>query len=203
MLAGAASLATGAALVVHIVVGVSLAAAVVAADLGIVLAFTIAASRLPALSRSLLLRRAALGAVAGLLATAAYDASRFAFVSVVPVTIWPFEAIRIFGELIAPGADAPLQLATGIGYHLSNGTLFGVAFALLVRRPTLPKALAWAAGLELLMISLYPGWLDIRALDEFAVVSVVGHACYGLTLGVLCRRWLPQPLGTSLRSTAS
>ena len=43
--------------------------------------------------------------------------------------------------------------------------------------------------LELLMVSVYPGWLDMRALDEFLQVSVLGHIVYGAVLGYSAR-WL-------------
>jgi hypothetical protein len=44
--------------------------------------------------------------------------------------------------------------------------------------------------LEVIMVSLYPGWLNLAAIDEFVSVSVVGHAVYGATLGILARRFV-------------
>jgi hypothetical protein len=48
---------------------------------------------------------------------------------------------------------------------------------------------AWAALLEVFMVTLYPGWLGLRALEEFLSVSIVGHAVYGVVLGATAGAW--------------
>jgi hypothetical protein len=40
------------------------------------------------------------------------------------------------------------------------------------------------------MVSVYPGWLGMKALDEFLSVSITGHVAYGLVLGWLARSLL-------------
>ena len=52
--------------------------------------------------------------------------------------------------------------------------------------------LAWAAVLELFMVSLYPGWLGLKPLDEFLSVSIFGHIVYGTVLGSVARRGLQE-----------
>lgn len=49
----------------------------------------------------------------------------------------------------------------------------------------------WALVLEALMVTFYPGWLDVRAFDEFLTVSVLGHVVHGSVLGV--ERPAPAP----------
>jgi len=54
---------------------------------------------------------------------------------------------------------------------------FALAFAVLAGdRSGVPLGLIWAFVLEALMLTFYPGWLDIRAIHEFATVSILGHA---------------------------
>jgi hypothetical protein len=45
-------------------------------------------------------------------------------------------------------------------------------------------------ALEAVMLGLYPAWLQIPNMREFASMSVVGHVAYGGTLGFLARRGL-------------
>jgi hypothetical protein len=184
LLLAAVPLSAGAALVVHILARLSLALAVAA-----VLGFTIAVAalvwrRLPADRREEARRRALVGLAVGLLSTAAYDVSRLLVVTVFPMTFWPFGAIPLFGAaLLGDTAPEPLTLIAGLAFHLANGVGFGAAYVLVVRRPRILTGLAWAAILETAMVGLYPGWLDIKAMDEFLSVSIVGHAAYGATLG--------------------
>jgi hypothetical protein len=42
--------------------------------------------------------------------------------------------------------------------------------------------------LELAMVTVYPGWLDVKALNELISVSVVGHIVYGVVLGYTARK---------------
>jgi hypothetical protein len=179
-------LATGAGLIVHILAGLSLWLAV-ASSFG--LAVGIAAlvwHRLPSARRGDVRRRVLVGAGAGLLATFAYDGARLVIVSLVPMSFWPFDVLTLFGTLLAgPGAPPAVAFVVGTGYHLTNGICFGIAYTLIIRRPRILTGIAWAGILELLMVSLYPGWLNLRAMDEFLTVSILGHAAYGSVLGGL------------------
>ena len=101
-------------------------------------------------------------------------------------------------------------MAVGVLYLVLNGSSFGVAYALLLggRNPWLPYALltgtVWGVGLEMLQLTIYPGWLDIRAYDEFMRVSFGGHVVYGAILGVgtrqLIRHFDRVPAADSTRS---
>ncbi|HXF82149.1 MAG TPA: hypothetical protein VNN19_05300 [bacterium] len=189
--AGAGGLASGAALVTHIVGGISLRAALAAAGLIVILGVAAVLRRAGPIGRRRFARAAAIGAGGGLLATMAYDASRTVLAYFDPSPYNPFEAIRIFGVLLA-GQTAPdaLIYAAGMAFHFINGMGFGVAFSLLLGHRGLLAGIAWGLGLELFQLTLYPGWLDIRAFREFAQISAAGHLVYGGVLGSSCRRWL-------------
>lgn len=186
-------LATGAALVAYIVARISL-------DLGIALLAALGLAvgiiiwtRAQTPSRVLLKRRALIGVTSGVVATGAYDLVRWAFVTVFGLGFRPFDVIPIFGQLLLGRSSLHIaQVAIGIAYHWANGIGFAAAYVLVVAHPRVLTALIWAACLELAMVSIYPGWLHIRAIDEFYFVSVLGHLTYGCALGVVSRRLLSR-----------
>ncbi len=181
-------LVTGAALLVHILAGVALTLGIGLSFGGALALAAITWRRVAPEVRSALRRRALIGLVIGLSATLAYDAARLLLVWTVGFQLNPFETIRVFGQLlVGTGSPPGLIFIAGALYHLTNGIGFGVALVLFVRRPRVRHGLAWAAMLELIMISLYPGWLNPAAVDELVSVSLIGHAAYGLTMGLLAR----------------
>jgi hypothetical protein len=182
-------LGSAAALVVHILTGLSLYAgiAILGGFGGAGFAFWWR-QLVPPARRELGLRIKAAAGV-GFVATLAYDFSRFALDSVWAAPINPFEAWPVFGELLtAAPRGSWLALAVGATYHLVNGVGLGVAYALVVKRPGPISGVLWGLGLELVMALLYPSWLRIRALEEFLTISIFGHVIYGFTLGMLGRR---------------
>ncbi|HEY8136159.1 MAG TPA: hypothetical protein VIF08_08985, partial [Candidatus Limnocylindrales bacterium] len=52
------------------------------------------------------------------------------------------------------------------------------------RRRGIVTGVGWALLLETAQLVLYPGWLDIRFLDEFRQISFLSHVVFGLTLGL-------------------
>lgn len=207
--AGAAALFSGAALVTHIVSRVSLRLALAVAGVIVTLSATVVWRGASSAARQHLRRRAATGAMSGLIATGMYDATKTTLSWLDPSPYNPFEAIRAFGRLLAgPGAARYTIYATGCAFHLLNGTLFGVAFAFLFgRRGTLAGVL-WGLFLEIFQLMLFPGWLDIRFYREFVQISALSHVVYGAVLGALCRRVLAPappraPRPPALRGTLS
>jgi hypothetical protein len=182
-------LATGVGLVVYILAGISLWLGVGVSMLaGIGAAYIIWCGASPNI-RSTIKRRALVGIVAGLVATLAYDLSRYLLVTAFHFTFWPFDIFPIFGRLLVGKQSSRIVLATiGWLYHLTNGTGFGVAFMFLFRKPNLLTGLLWAAILEFCMVTLYPSWLGLKAVNEFLGVSVVGHVAYGAVLGLTASR---------------
>ena len=186
LLLAALPMATGAGLVLHILAEVSLPLAIAAfAVLGAAVWLLIVARLRPAL-RAALRTRLAVGAVAGLVGTIAYDAARYGTVSLFSMSFKPFHVISIFGELfIGTHAGATTTFLVGLLYHLTNGTFFGVAYTLVFARPTWWTGALWGIGLELCMATLYPSWLRIVMLREFLEVSALGHVVYGTVLGIV------------------
>lgn len=137
--------------------------------------------------------RARVGVLAGIAGLAAYDAARWLLVLALGLSVNPFEAFPIFGELlVGEGASSGARWAAGVGYHVANGLGFAVFFAILLGRRGPLAGIAWALVLEVAMLAIYPGWLDIRARGEFTVVSLSGHLAYGVAIGAVCRRWIGE-----------
>jgi hypothetical protein len=178
--------ATGGALLAFFLTGWSLVMFV-----GVFVGFAVAAwivllTYLKQETRAEIRRRLMAGLVAGFPAIAAYDLSRLGFVSLTGSDFSPFGTWPLFGQLL--GARDPASAgAAGFVYHLANGLTFACAYAIAVPRGGILGGIAWALILETLMVSFYPGWLDLKALDEFIPVSLVGHLAYGAVLGLLAR----------------
>ena len=188
-----AGLPSGAALVVYFLSGLSLGLALLSTSVAIAALAVIVTRRLPAPARRDAGRRVVVGLIVGVAATAAYDASRFALVAVLDLEADPWEALPLFGQLLT-GRDAGsvIARAAGFAFHCVNGLGFAVAYTILLGRRGLWYGVGWALLLEVATLTFYPGWLDIRAIEEFATVSMVGHVCYGLTLGFGAARLLDR-----------
>ena len=140
------------------------------------------------------------GLLVGFAATLLYDSTRTILSVLDPSPYNPFEAIRQFGlGLLPEGAPPAAVLAAGFALHFVNGSSFGVIYAVSAgrRARTLRDALLggviWGLTLELIMSILYPGWLRITTvLQEFLLISSLGHLVYGVTLGLGVRRLLHQ-----------
>jgi hypothetical protein len=184
-------LASGAALIVHVLAGISLGLALAAAVVVVAAAGIFLWAQLSPVDRAEVVRRAQAGVIAGIPATMVYDAARWVFVTVFHLTFWPFDIFSIFGQAIAgsglPGGEI---LVIGVVYHYLNGLMFAVAYAILLGPRGWWTGVLWALGLEALMLSVYPGWLHPAAFGEFVSVSMLGHVAYGSTLGFITRRWL-------------
>jgi hypothetical protein len=153
--------------------------------------------RLSAPARTVLAGRVRAGAVAGIPALVLYDVSKQLLAQLDPSPYNPFEAIRLFGELLVGGAAHPVVIVlAGVSFHAMNGLLFAVAFAVLFLRASwsVGRALllgtAWGLFLEAFQLALYPSWLGIRLVAEFATISALAHVVYGSTLGLVARALL-------------
>lgn len=189
------ALFSGIALLVNIVGRVDLRVALGTTLLLMVLGLVVALRRAARPERRLIARAIAIGAIAGFIATMAYDVSKAGLSVLDPSPFNPFHAIRIFGELLAgPSAGETAIVASGAGFHLLNGTMFGIAYVLLFAgagaisaHRALGTGVGWGVFLEMFQLTLYPGWLDIRTYAEFATISALGHVVYGATLGTIAR----------------
>lgn len=190
LVVGATACASGAALLTYILSGVSLLGAVAVMVLVGVTLSGMLLRRAGGVQQAALRRRLGHGVIGGLAATAVYDAVRLVLVRVLGFDFWPFDVFGVFGRaLLGDGSAAWLASSAGVAYHLLNGVGFGLAFAIWTGDRASPAwGVAWALVLEALMVSVYPGWLGLRAVDEFLSVSITGHLAYGLVLGAVCAR---------------
>lgn len=182
-------LAGGAGLVTYVVADISLPLATTLVGVVGAVAWLTATRTVSPEAKRWASRRLRQGALSGAAATICYDAARFGVASAAQFSFQPFHVIPIFGRLLL-GKHTPdaAAVAMGLAFHLANGIGFGIAYALLVRRPTVVSGILWGLGLELIMAFLYPSWLRIMALREFLTVSAIGHVVYGAVLGFLLRR---------------
>ena len=186
--------ATGAALIIHITSKVSLALAALSLVAMALVFFAVVMRRVEPDVRHEIGRRVWIGARAGFLATIAYDLARFGTVALFDLSFQPFHVFELFGQgLLGSDVTGAPAFVAGTAFHLANGTGFGIAFAMLVRRPTIWKGIAWAMFLEAAMVIFYPSWLQLQAMGEFLQVSVIGHAVYGITLASLTKHWERTP----------
>lgn len=159
------------------------------AAFGIFAALTaLAAVRIvPPSARNELGARALAGIAGGAVGVLFYDGIRLALVTTLHLQVKPFEALPLFGALIA--GVTPQSLTSwiiGTLYHYLNGVMFGVSYGIALGRKSWLWGIPWALGLEAFMLMLYPGWLQIRSsmLGEFTVISLAGHLAYGTGLGL-------------------
>ncbi|HEV2705679.1 MAG TPA: hypothetical protein VGV59_07115 [Pyrinomonadaceae bacterium] len=188
--AALAFLSGGAALVVYVLFNFSLGAALVFTFALIAGTLAWRLRGMETTRRAAFLRLLLRGALVGLLATLAYDGARLAIVRLFRLPLNPFEAFPYFGYAIAGESIARRSaLAFGTLYHFMNGIFFGVSYCLLLGGRRWFYGVLWAFGLEVLMFSIYPTWLNLDAvLKEFTFVSVSGHIAYGAVLGALATR---------------
>jgi hypothetical protein len=190
-LIAAVFLASGAALLVYILAGLSLLWTFLALAAAGVLVLLAVVPRLAPPRRRRIVRRLLIGAGAGLVATVAYDAVRLGLVQFAGLQLNPFEAWRLFGvALTGPEQSHLVHMVTGTAFHVGNGIAFGTAYTVAFGHRGPWAGVAWAFVLEAFMVSVYPGWLGLKALDEFLSVTITGHVAYGLVLGGLARSLL-------------
>jgi len=135
--------------------------------------------------------RLAVGALAGLAATAAYDLVRLLLRWSGAIGFDPFITHPIFGQLIT---GAPLTssvaLAAGWAYHVWNGVGFAVMYTL-IAGPALPiYAIGWALFLEIAWLTALPSALNFTLRPDLILVSLIGHTAYGIVLGLIAHRWI-------------
>lgn len=197
-LIGLFALFSGVALLMQIVGKVNLALALAGTAMLTVVGVGFSVRRQPPEVRRWTLRTALVGAGIGLVATVAYDVTKAILSQLDPSPYNPFEALRIFGQLLL-GTDAttPDVYVAGALFHFLNGTAFAVAYTFLfgrdgattVRRAVL-TGIGWGVFLEIFQLTLYPGWLSIQFYTEFATISALSHLVYGATVGLLARAGL-------------
>lgn len=184
-------LASGASLVLFIVIGMPLPVALAGLITGSAVIWAIGLRRATSAQRSWIVRRVRVGAIVGLPAIVAYDLARFGLVSLASLSFEPFHVLPLFGHaILGPAVSESVATLAGLAFHLANGMGFAIAFGIAVPRPSILKGVAWALALEVAMLALYPGWLGLSLTGELVPVSAAGHLAYGGVLGELTARLL-------------
>jgi hypothetical protein len=192
ILLGIAAMASGIALVVAVLAKTSLLLMLLLLGCFAISIFAFKWNSASPAERLNIRQKILVGLFAGLIATAAYDVSRLLLVTVFDMSVSPFKAFPIFGQLIAgEGISQSTAYLIGTLYHILNGVLFTIAYCFVFGRKHWLFGVLWALGLEAAMLTIYPGWLNLEGvMQEFTIMSMTGHIAYGATLGVLCQRWL-------------
>lgn len=130
------------------------------------------------------------GLWAGLAGTLVYDVVR-GLVQLSGVFQYDaFRAIPLFGSLITGREpESSLAVLAGWVYHFWNGISFAVIYALNAAGKHWLWGLAWAMFLEAAMVLTYPIAFGVPRSDPgFLTISVLGHAAYGIVLGLWIQR---------------
>lgn len=195
-LVGIVALGSGAALIIYILARISLVAGFAFAVFLQAIASGTVWARVSPIERRRLSKIATVGLLSGVLATGMYDLTKFVLSHLGSTVYNPFEANRMFGiALLGPTASQLSAYTLGGAFHAFNGVMFGVAFAFLLGRRGIVAGIAWGFFLEAFQLTLFPGWLHLKAFQEFAQVSALSHVAYGAILGLLCKHWLGGSLG--------
>ncbi|MNR99794.1 hypothetical protein D3C72_310350 [compost metagenome] len=150
-------------------------------------------------------RIALMGFLAGVVATAAYDATRLAMVW---LGLWP-DFIPAIGQMAALD-DAAHPIWGYLWRFVGNGGGMGLTFAMLTHgglklgRPGTRLGMAYGAAICCCLwgtLVFAPGAQDkLFPLNLLtAAFSMLGHLDFGAVLGFLTRQWLGAPEGTAER----
>lgn len=128
------------------------------------------------------------GVAAGLLGTLGYDLFRVPFVFGAGFRL--LAPIESYGVLLL-GADASSGLTDFAGwtYHVSNGVLFGIAYAVLAFRRHWLWGLAWALVLETgTLVTPFANAYQLWGAPLVIVLAYAAHVPYGLAVGFIVQR---------------
>ena len=153
-------------------------------------------------NQHLFVRRLILGLFIGIVATAAYDLIRLVIQSTPLVDFNAFAVHPRFGEMIIDQpASTTAAKVVGWSYHISNGLTFALCYTLVAGRARWWWGVLYAVALQSLMVLMYPRAFGLsRGNEDFLVVSFIGHAAYGVVLGVLNHRYNQSEVATPSRA---
>lgn len=190
---GIAALFSGCALLANILADFSLSTVLLIAGAGFAGIATIIWVFSPPSGRRTLVVKINAGLLSGVLATAIYDLSKYLLSLLDASDYNPFEAIRVFGLLLVGSSGSEAAIITaGTAYHVLNGVTFAIAYCFLFGIYGVVAGILWSLFLEVFQLALYPGWLDVRAYQEFVQISFLSHVFYGATLGLVAKRMLQR-----------
>jgi hypothetical protein len=144
-----------------------------------------------------LTNRILVGIIAGLAATVGLEVVRSASFRLGGM---PGDLPRLMGVLLTDRFMLGPSLASdilGYAYHFWNGACFGIIFVVVLGR----KSMLWATGYGTLIglgflaspavKAMGVGFMG-AAMPAMIVTVILAHLVYGIILGLLSRRWLPD-----------
>jgi hypothetical protein len=130
------------------------------------------------------------GVVAGFLATLVYDGVRQLVEAVHFRGYDGFVPIRMFGSWITGlPTTSPIARATGWTYHYWNGMSFGVMYVMIFGRRSWLWGVGYGIVMEIMMLGMFPLFINIKKPFDFVAVSMIGHLFYGGVLGAIAQRY--------------
>jgi hypothetical protein len=127
----------------------------------------------------------------GIVATLAYDATRWLLWRGGVIEFDPFISHPIFGMLITGLPEiSTTALLVGWLYHFWNGIGFAILYTLVAGPAGWGYAVLWALFLEAAWLTALPSILSFNLNSQLIALSVIGHLAYGATLGGLAQRYI-------------
>jgi hypothetical protein len=143
------------------------------------------------INQPIFFNRLVVGAWGGLVATLAYDLVRLVLWQAGVFRFDPFISHPIFGWLITGFPEETLVARlVGWAYHFWNGIGFGIMYTLVAGPAHWGYALLWALFLEIGWLTALPSVLEFRPNPELVALSFIGHAAYGLALGLIAQKFI-------------
>jgi len=142
------------------------------------------------INQSVFLNRLVTGAWGGLIATLVYDVTRLFLWQADIFKFNPFISHPIFGWMIT-GQPEETIVAQSVGwtYHFWNGVGFGIMYTMIAGPAHWVYAILWALFLEICWLTALPSVLQLRPNPELVAMSLIGHAGYGVALGLIARKY--------------
>jgi hypothetical protein len=136
------------------------------------------------------LRAIYVGLIGGALAVLTYDGVRLLLMKTAFTQFNSFASHYIFGSWIT-GKDINSTAAAIAGwtYHYWNGLAIALFYVLAFGRRHWLYAVGWAMFLEACMLGLFPMFMQVTNKLDFIVLSMVGHICYGIVLGLIAQKY--------------
>ena len=130
-----------------------------------------------------------IGALGGFLGTAAYDALGLPSVLSGMRVFIPNDTYGLW--ILDASTSSRFTTTAGWLFHFANGMMFGIMYALFMRRRHWAFAVAWAVLLETIaLISPYGEMYHLAGNPTLVAEAYFEHLGYGLPLGFMVMRWI-------------
>ena len=141
------------------------------------------------LNARVFLRCLLVGLLGGIVATLAYDLTKYGVRVSGLFDFDGFKAIYIFGGWIT-GRETSSVTAGVAGwlYHFWNGISFGIFYTLAFGRRHWMYGVVYGGVMEACMLGLFPLFVQITNKIDFIGVSMFGHLVYGAALGMIAQK---------------